>query len=74
MFQNLLSLPLGIGYFINFQKLKSRVALSNRVRCVWTLFHLSRMRESASSLTTNFFMHGFVKDLCVPVFSLHAQQ
>ena len=26
-----------IGCFINFQKLKNRVALSNRVRCVWTL-------------------------------------
>jgi hypothetical protein len=26
-----------IGCFINFQKLKNRVALSNRVWCVWTL-------------------------------------
>jgi hypothetical protein len=26
-----------IGCFINFQKLKNGVALSNRVRCVWTL-------------------------------------
>jgi hypothetical protein len=25
-----------VGCFINFQKLKNRVALSNRVRCVWT--------------------------------------
>jgi hypothetical protein len=25
-----------IGCFINFQKLKNRVALSNRVQCVWT--------------------------------------
>jgi hypothetical protein len=26
-----------IGCFINFQKLKNRVALSNRVQCVWSL-------------------------------------
>jgi hypothetical protein len=33
-----------IGCFINFQKLKIRVALSNRVRCVWTFkLHLLRL-------------------------------
>jgi hypothetical protein len=28
------------GCFINFQKLKNRVVLSNRVRCVWTLIQI----------------------------------
>jgi hypothetical protein len=37
--KNLLSLP-DIGCFINFQKLKNRIALSNHVRCVWTLIRV----------------------------------